>query len=142
MQLTTNHAVTLKKSSTLVNRVRDMFTLSVQHAEPGVVKLSLSPWLAVSDHPWLLSDTTIWSLSRQTACAIGQFSGIPTPLVVGHATIQNSTNNLTNKLQHFQKNNNNFFGCATTEKSTNKIHPFQKPTFFPKVADTYYLHTV
>ena len=52
---------------------------------------------AVSDHPWLLSDTTIWSLSRQTVCAIGQFSGIPTPLV-GHATIQNSTNNLTNKL--------------------------------------------
>ena len=38
---------------------------------------------AATDHPWLSSDTAVWSLGVQAVCAIGQFTGIGVPLLFG-----------------------------------------------------------
>lgn len=104
--------------------------LSVQRAELWVVKLSLLPCMAVSDHPWLSSDATIWFLSRQTVCAVGQFSGIPAPLDVGHATIQEST--LTNKLQNFLKKTHFFLVVQPLKNLPIKSNLFKNQNFSPR----------
>ena len=51
-----------------------------------MIQRSWNSQAAATDHPWLSSDTAIWSLGVQAVCTIGQFSGIRTPLLFCRAT--------------------------------------------------------
>lgn len=51
-------------------------------------------WVAVGDHCWSAPDTSVWSLSRHLVCAMGQISGIRTPLLFGCAVRHHITTSL------------------------------------------------
>ena len=73
---------------------------------------------AATDHPWLSSDTTIWSLG------IGQFSRIRMPLRFGVATTVKYV--LTNKTSIFR--NQRFFHDSRKMLSFHTIQSFIQPS--------------